>query len=130
MTNHARVIARNARIVAGATLASRILGFVRDLITAFALGAGLFADAFFVAFRIPNLLRSLFAEGSLTMAFVPVYTRTREESGQAEAYAMARSLMVWVLLVLGVVTAVAMLGAGPLVRVIAPGFADDPNCWR
>jgi len=126
MTNHARVIAKNAAIVAGATLASRILGFLRDLVTAFALGAGPLADAFFVAFRLPNLLRRLFGEGSLTMAFVPVYTRTREESGAAEAHAMARSLMVWVLLVLGVITAVAMLGAGPLVRVIAPGFADDP----
>ncbi len=126
MTNHSRVIAKNAAVVAGATLASRILGFVRDLVTAFALGAGPLADAFFVAFRLPNLLRRLFGEGSLTMAFVPVYTRTREESGEAEAHAMARSIMAWLLLILGLVTAVAILGARPLVMLIAPGFADDP----
>jgi len=58
---------------------------VRDLITAFTLGAGLFADAFFVAFRIPNLLRSLFAEGSLTLAFIPAFSRVRAEEGEQRA---------------------------------------------
>jgi len=127
MTNHSRVIAKNAAVVAGATLASRILGFVRDLVTAFALGAGPLADAFFVAFRLPNMLRRLFGEGSLTMAFVPIFTRTCEESGEAEAHAMARSLMIWLLLILGVVTALAMFGARWLVLLIAPGFADNPE---
>ena len=85
MTTHSRRIAENAAVVAGATLLSRILGFARDLVIAYALGAGLFADAFFVAFRLPNLLRRLFGEGSLTMAFVPVFTRIRTKDGEAEA---------------------------------------------
>ncbi|MBW1741100.1 MAG: murein biosynthesis integral membrane protein MurJ, partial [Deltaproteobacteria bacterium] len=63
-----------AGIVGAATLLSRILGFVRDVIVAWFFGAGLAADAFFVAFRIPNLLRRLFAEGSLTISFIPVFT--------------------------------------------------------
>lgn len=127
MNSHSRGIARNAVTVGAATLASRILGFLRDLIIAFALGAGPFADAFFVAFRLPNLLRRLFGEGSLTMAFVPVFTRTREEDGPEAAHAMARSMLFWLVVVLGVVTGLAMLGAEPLVALIAPGFADDPE---
>jgi len=63
-----------AGIVGAATLLSRILGFVRDVIVAWFFGAGMAADAFFVAFRIPNLLRRLFAEGSLTISFIPVFT--------------------------------------------------------
>ncbi|MDP1068903.1 lipid II flippase MurJ, partial [Klebsiella pneumoniae] len=70
-------------------MASRILGFLRDMIIAFTLGAGIWADAFFVAFRLPNLLRRLFAEGSLTMAFIPVFSRTRQEHGDAEAFVLA-----------------------------------------
>ncbi|WP_461211447.1 murein biosynthesis integral membrane protein MurJ [Desulfocurvus sp. DL9XJH121] len=126
MNSHSRVIAKNAAVVAGATLASRILGFLRDLIIAFALGAGPLADAFFVAFRLPNLLRRLFGEGSLTMAFVPVYTRIREEDGEPEAHALARSMLFWLLVILGVLTLCAGFQARPLVFLVAPGFADDP----
>ena len=127
MNSRISEIAGHATIVAGATLLSRILGFVRDLIVAFALGAGPLADAFFVAFRLPNLLRRLFAEGSLTMAFVPVFTRIRQDLGLAEAQRMARSTLVWLLLVLGAITALALLGARPLTLIIAPGFAQDPE---
>ncbi|BBD08815.1 murein biosynthesis integral membrane protein MurJ [Desulfovibrio ferrophilus] len=127
MNSHSKTVAKNAAVVGGATLASRILGFLRDLIIAFALGAGPMADAFFVAFRLPNLLRRLFGEGSLTMAFVPVFTRTREDSGEAEAHTFARSALVWLVLILGVITACAGLLAKPLVLVVAPGFADDPQ---
>ena len=87
-------IARNASIVSGATLISRGLGLLRDLIMAYALGASVLADAFFVAFRVPNLLRSLFAEGSLTMAFVPTFVKTKEEQGQEAAFVLARSVQV------------------------------------
>ena len=72
-------IVKNASIMAAATFLSRLLGFVRDAVVAFALGAGPLADAFFVAFRLPNLFRRLFAEGSLTLAFIPVFTQTRQE---------------------------------------------------
>ncbi|OIQ49768.1 putative peptidoglycan biosynthesis protein MurJ [Pseudodesulfovibrio hydrargyri] len=125
MSDHGRRIARNAAVVAGATLVSRLLGFVRDIIVAFALGAGLFADAFFVAFRIPNLLRRLFGEGSLTMAFIPIYSRLMEEEGEEAAQAMARSAAIWLAVVLiGIILAVELL-ARPLTMAIAPGFLDN-----
>ncbi|WP_207263355.1 murein biosynthesis integral membrane protein MurJ [Desulfovibrio sp. Huiquan2017] len=123
--DHGRRIARNAAVVAGATLVSRILGFVRDIIVAFTLGAGLFADAFFVAFRIPNLLRRLFGEGSLTMAFIPIYSRLMEEEGEEAAQAMARSAAIWLAVVLVGITVVVELLARPLTMAIAPGFLDN-----
>ncbi|QJB56109.1 murein biosynthesis integral membrane protein MurJ [Pseudodesulfovibrio sp. zrk46] len=125
MSTHGKTIAKNAAVVAGATLISRVLGFLRDVIVAFALGAGLFADAFFVAFRIPNLLRRLFGEGSLTMAFIPVYSRVREEEGEEAAQAMARSAMIWLAVVLCGITVLAEVLAGPLTMGIAPGFTKN-----
>ena len=127
MSEHARQITRNASVVAGATLISRILGFARDLIVAFALGAGPLADAFFVAFRLPNLLRRLFAEGSLTMAFVPVFTRTRQTGGDRDAFILARSVQVWLLIILGVIVLAAMLFAEPITLLVAPGFSRSPE---
>jgi putative peptidoglycan lipid II flippase len=127
MNAETRHIARRAATVAGATLLSRVLGFVRDLITAFVLGAGLFADAFFVAFRIPNLLRSLFAEGSLTMAFIPTYSRVRAEEGEARAAEMARSVLAWLVSILSVITLLAVIFAPQLTGVIAPGFGRNPE---
>ncbi|QGY39619.1 murein biosynthesis integral membrane protein MurJ [Pseudodesulfovibrio cashew] len=130
MNKHGKAIASNAAVVAGATLISRILGFVRDVIVAFALGAGLFADAFFVAFRIPNLLRRLFGEGSLTMAFIPVYSRIREEEGEEAAQAMARSAMIWLGVILTGITVLVELLASPLTMAIAPGFTKNPEQFR
>ncbi len=127
MNAESRHIARRAVTVGGATLVSRVLGFVRDVITAFALGAGLFADAFFVAFRIPNLLRSLFAEGSLTMAFIPTFSRVRAEEGEARAQEMARSVLAWLVSILLVITALAIIFAPQLTAFIAPGFAKNPE---
>jgi len=125
VSEHGKSIVKNAAVVAGATLLSRVLGFVRDVIVAFALGAGLFADAFFVAFRIPNLLRRLFGEGSLTMAFIPVYSRVMEEDGEEAAQAMARSAMIWLGIILVGITLLAELLAGPLTMAIAPGFTKN-----
>ncbi|WP_097011952.1 murein biosynthesis integral membrane protein MurJ [Pseudodesulfovibrio profundus] len=129
MNKHGKIIAKRAAVVAGATLLSRLLGFVRDVIVAFTLGAGLFADAFFVAFRIPNLLRRLFGEGSLTMAFIPVFSRIREEEGDEAAQEMARSAMVWLGVILGGITLLVMWLARPLTMVIAPGFIDNPELF-
>lgn len=120
-------IARNATVVAAGTVVSRILGFLRDMIFAFTLGAGIWADAFFVAFRLPNLLRSLFAEGSLTMAFIPEFSRTRQEKGTAEAFVLARSVLIWLVLILTVVCIAAIIWAKPLTLLIAPGFGRDPE---
>lgn len=127
--SHGAKIARSAGVVAGATLVSRILGYLRDMIVAFALGASMSADAFFVAFRIPNLLRRLFGEGSLTMAMIPVYSRIREEQGQEAADATARSALMWLALILGVITVIVELAAGPVTSLIAPGFRDTPELF-
>ncbi|MGE4298283.1 MAG: murein biosynthesis integral membrane protein MurJ [Desulfovibrionaceae bacterium] len=128
-TTHAQRIAEGASVVAGATLLSRGLGFVRDLVTAYALGAGPVADAFFVAFRLPNLMRRLFGEGSLTMAFVPVFARIRAEEGDASAFAMARAALVWLAAILSVICVAAVVFAEPLTFLIAPGFARDPEIF-
>jgi putative peptidoglycan lipid II flippase len=113
-----------------ATFVSRILGFVRDMVVALTFGAGPVTDAFFVAFRIPNILRRLLGEGALATAVVPVFsqytvTRTRDELTRMVAAVLGVALVVLVL-----VTALGMLTAPWLVRVIAPGFAVDESQWR
>ena len=90
MSENARVT-KAAGIVGFATLLSRIFGLVRDVVIAWLFGAGLGSDAFFVAFRIPNLLRRLFAEGSLSIALVPVFTEYIKEWGTEEEFRFARS---------------------------------------
>jgi putative peptidoglycan lipid II flippase len=128
MANISRGIARNAAIIAAATMLSRVLGLGRDLVTAFALGAGPMADAFFVAFRMPNLLRSLFAEGSLAMAFIPVFTRANQKEGKERAFCLARSVQFWILLVLGLIILLVLLFPMPLTMLMAFGFkSKDPE---
>ena len=80
-----RSLARSAGLVSALTMLSRLLGLVRELVFAALLGAGLHADAFQVAYRIPNLLRDLFAEGALSAAFVPTYARTLLRDGASDA---------------------------------------------
>lgn len=123
-------IAQNASIISGATLLSRVLGFFRDVIIAFALGTGPMADAFFVAFRLPNLLRRLFAEGSLTMAFVPVFTKVKQEKGLQRSFVLARSTLVWLLMVLGIIIIFVLIAARPITFLIAPGFANDQDVFQ
>ncbi|MDY0225205.1 MAG: murein biosynthesis integral membrane protein MurJ [Desulfomicrobium apsheronum] len=118
-----RTIAKNASIVSGATMLSRVLGLVRDLIMAYALGASVLADAFFVAFRVPNLLRSLFAEGSLTMAFVPTFVKIRQSEGNEAAFVLARSIQFWLLVILGLLTVFVLLFPKAVTLLIASGFA-------
>ncbi|MGB8711961.1 MAG: murein biosynthesis integral membrane protein MurJ [Onishia taeanensis] len=118
---------RSGLVVSVMTMLSRVLGLVRDVVIAALLGAGSGADAFFVAFKIPNFLRRLFAEGAFNQAFVPVLSeyatrRTREEVREL-LDAVAGSLTV----VLALITAVAMLAAPWLVWVFAPGFGRDPE---
>ncbi|NMG63672.1 murein biosynthesis integral membrane protein MurJ [Azoarcus indigens] len=111
--------------VSGMTLLSRILGFVRDFVVARAFGAGMATDAFFVAFRLPNLLRRMFAEGAFSQAFVPILAEYRNRQG----HEATRTLVDKVATLLGLVVAgVALLGilASPLIIYIsAPGFSDD-----
>ncbi|GAB5509625.1 MAG: murein biosynthesis integral membrane protein MurJ [Hyphomicrobiales bacterium] len=116
---------RNFMTVGGATLSSRLLGFVRDILMAAALGTGPVADAFVVAFRFPNLFRRLFAEGAFNSAFVPLFARTLEGEGREEAKAFAQEAMAGLITVLALVTAVAMIAMPVLMLVLAPGFVGD-----
>ncbi len=86
-------VSRAAGTVGFFTLLSRILGLVRDMVVARFFGSGMAADAFFVAFRIPNLLRRLFAEGSLTIAFIPVFTEYLTQKSKQDAFQVARIVL-------------------------------------
>jgi len=120
-------IVRAVGVIGAATLASRVLGFVRDMVMARAFGAGPVTDAFFVAFRIPNLLRRLLAEGALSTAIIPVFTECLERAGRAEFGRMVRAVTGVAMVVLCVVSGLGTLLAPWIVRVMAPGWADDPE---
>ncbi|MFW5635618.1 MAG: murein biosynthesis integral membrane protein MurJ [Thermodesulfobacteriota bacterium] len=117
---------RAAGVVGGATLMSRLLGFVRDMVIAGFFGAGMRSDAFFVAFRIPNLMRRLFAEGTLSVAFIPVFTEYLTEKGKPEAIRLACAALRFTAALLVLVVILGMWASPVLVRVFAPGFIDDP----
>ncbi|MDK9695910.1 MAG: murein biosynthesis integral membrane protein MurJ [Siculibacillus sp.] len=118
---------RNVLTVGGATLVSRVAGFLRDTGLAAVLGSGPAADAFLVALRLPNLFRRLFAEGAFAAAFVPVHVRRRAEAGEAAARRFTGEALAGLVVVVVVVTLVAMLVAPQLVDLLAPGFAADPG---
>jgi putative peptidoglycan lipid II flippase len=114
---------RAAGFVSGLILVSRVLGLVREQVFATLLGAGAHADAFQIAFRIPNLLRDLFAEGALSAAFVPTYARVTLEGGRDAAHRLASRVFTLLAVVLGALVVLGTLFAGPLVELIAPGFS-------
>src|ERR1700693_2671379 len=97
-------VVRAVGVIGAATLASRVLGFVRDMVVARAFGASPVTDAFFVAFRIPNLLRRLLAEGALSTAIIPVFTEYLERAGRAEFGRMVRAVTGVAIVVLCVVS--------------------------
>jgi putative peptidoglycan lipid II flippase len=113
--------------VSGMTLISRILGFVRDAIIARMFGAGLATDAFFVAFRIPNLLRRLFAEGAFAQAFVPILAEYKSRNGDAETKQLVDRTATTLALVLVAVSAFGIAIAPIIIYVSAPGFAAVPE---
>ncbi len=125
--NEERRVARNAGTVGSATLLSRVLGLIREQVMANLFGAGFATDAFNVAFRIPNLLRDLFAEGAMSSAFVPTFTEYHHHRGQAEAWALGRQLMVSLFAVTLAIVVIGWLGADWLVRAFASGFARVPG---
>ncbi len=125
-TENTRVV-KAAWIVGLATLLSRVFGFIRDVVVAGFFGAGLATDAFFVAFRIPNLLRRLFAEGSLTIAFIPVFTGYLKKKSREDALELASIAFTLLSIVLAVVSVAGILLSPWIVRVMAPGFSDVPD---
>ncbi len=115
-------LVRAAATVGSLTLLSRLLGFVRDLMIAAILGASGAADAFFVSFKLANLLRRLFAEGAFNAGFVPLFARTLEGEGEASAKSFAEAALSWMTAVLLVVVLLAEMAMPWLVRILASGF--------
>ena len=123
-------VARAAGTIGLATLLSRVFGFVRDMVIAGFFGAGLATDAFFVAFRIPNLLRRLFAEGSLTIAFVPIFTEYLEKRTRRDALDLANVAVTLLSIILVAVSLLGVLCSPIIVTIIAPGFSKIPDQYH
>lgn len=116
---------RATSVVSQMTLLSRLLGFTRDVVIARVFGATLAADAFFVAFKIPNLFRRLFGEGAFSQAFVPVLAEYRERDGDAAVSDLANATCGALATVLLLVTLAGVIGAPLIIMLFAPGFIDD-----
>lgn len=123
-------LARNTAVIGGLTLVSRVLGFLRDLVLAAALGAGPVADAFYAALRFPNLFRRLFAEGAFSQAFVPVYSKTLAEQGEQAADRLASEALAVLLLATALVTAVAVVCMPWINLVLFAGYVDNPEIFQ
>ena len=117
---------RSTLTFSGATFVSRILGLVREQAIAYAFGANAATDAFWVAFRIPNFLRRLFAEGSFSVAFVPVFTEVKEKRSHEDLKQLVARTAGTLGGVLMLVTALGVLGAGVVAKGFAPGSIDEP----
>lgn len=121
-------LVRKFASVGGATMASRVLGFVREALIGAALGAGPVADAFYAAFRFPNLFRRVFAEGAFNTAFIPLFAKEVEGGGMAAARRFGEEVLAVLITVLLVLSALAMVFMPALVgTIIAPKFADTPD---
>jgi len=123
----ARTMLRSILTVGGWTLASRVLGFLRDMLIAAKLGAGPVADAFFVALKLPNLFRRFFGEGAFNAAFVPAFARTLAAQGPQAARALAERMGVLLALWLLLLSALAIAFMPWLMYGLAPGFAANPE---
>lgn len=117
---------RAVATVGSLTMVSRVLGFVRDVLVAALLGAGPIADAFFVAFKLPNFFRRLFAEGAFSAAFIPLFAEALTREGKDKARAFAEQALAALFAALIVLTLAAQLGMPWLMMILAPGFAADP----
>src|SRR5580693_6857353 len=117
-----RLNTRAAGVVGFAVLCSRVLGLAREQIFAALFGGGRVMDAFTIAFRIPNLLRDLFAEGALSTAFVTVFARTAALEGEAAAWRLANKVATLAIVTLSAITVLGILSASWLVAALAPGF--------
>jgi putative peptidoglycan lipid II flippase len=127
MSNDNDKVARAAGVVGLATLASRLLGAVRDMVIASVFGTGLVSDAFFAAFRLPNLLRRLFGEGSLSVALVPIFSDCLIGQGRGEARRLASICLRLLTLLLIGLTVIGLVFAPLIVHILAPGFSRQPE---
>jgi len=125
MSTHKSIV-KSAGLISAATLCSRLLGFIRDLLMANFFGTGIASQAFVVAFRLPNLFRDLVAEGAVNSAFVPVFSEYLVKKKEQDFWVLARAVLGLMFLILSAISALGMMCAPWLVRIIAPGFAQDP----
>ncbi len=125
--SYKKFVFKSALIMGSSTFISRILGFIRDVVIANFLGTSFMADAFFVAFRIPNLLRRLFGEGSLTASFIPVFTKYHIEKGKEEADKIASVSFTLLSIILFFITILGIDFSPVIVKMIAPGFEKFPE---
>lgn len=116
--------------ISGLTLVSRILAFARDVLIARVFGAGMATDAFFVAFKLPNLLRRLFAEGAFSQAFVPIFGEYRNRRGHEETKLLVDHVATMLALILFIVTLIGIIAAPVLVYISAPGFVQDAEKFQ
>jgi len=120
-------VIKSATIIAFATFCSRILGFMRDVVIARLFGVYIYAQAFVIAFRIPNLLRDLVAEGAANAAFVPVFSEYQIKRSKEEFWELANVVLNLLLVILSIITILGIIFSPFLVRIIAPGFIADPQ---
>ena len=118
-------IARSASLIGFFTLCSRILGFIRDVVIARFFGTGMYSQAFVVAFRIPNLLRDMVAEGAVNAAFVPVFSEYAAKKSKEEFWHLANCVVNILLVILAALTILGVVFSPWIVRLIAPGFSAD-----
>lgn len=120
-------LAWSAGVIGVGTMTSRVLGLVRDQVLAYFFGAGNDMDAFLIAFRIPNLLRDLFAEGAMSAAFIPTFTRQLTLNGKARAWRFGNNVITALLALTLPLALLGMLFAGPIVRLYAHDYAEVPG---
>jgi len=120
-------IARAAGVLGLATILSRLMGMVRDMVVSRLFGAGYATDAFFAAFQIPNMLRRFFAEGALTSAFVPIFSECYTQKGEREARELANTCFTLLTIVMAVVTISGIIFSPLIVRLMFPGFAAESS---
>ena len=121
-----RIIKYAGSVSAGTTI-SRIFGYIRDMLVAYMFGAGMFADAFYAAFRIPNLIRRMLGEGSFSAAFIPVFSEYLHTKTKTETQKLINVVFTLLFIVLFVITALGMFFSPLLVKIIAYGFTSDPE---
>jgi len=119
-------LVKSTATIGSYTLISRVLGFARDITIASGLGAGMLSDAFFVAFKLPNFLRRLFAEGAFNAAFVPLFAGMLATEGEEKAKQFAGEAMSFLVMLLFIVTGVFIVFMPWLLYILAPGFVNDP----
>ncbi|MGM0600768.1 MAG: murein biosynthesis integral membrane protein MurJ [Candidatus Rifleibacteriota bacterium] len=122
-----RSIARSAAVMGIGTFFSRIAGLLREQTFAYLFGAGIWTDAFNVAFRIPNLLRDLFAEGAMSAAFVPTFNGIAHNQGKEKAFKLTNLTFSALLIVVGTLTVIGIVASPLIVKAIAPEFVNDPQ---